>query len=741
MALPFQPPQPPMLPPGPGLAPPPMPMAGPPMGGPPMLPPPGGLPLPMGNPLAMIGAPPPLLPQGLDPMAGLADPQVMMALLSLIASDMELQNGPVYPSWYQPAIYKKPEAGKVVERANKDRSLHQLLLRRFERDRDVLRAATVGMFAGDAEQGISPFRDLSLVFDAELIQALLAGVDITWQANARKVDERDEAQDKEDFCHASRERQTERHARMYGTQLEVDEIKNLITYGRLVCRRLCDYDAESDEVPIKADLLDPAQVFPTFAGDKGLETVSHVYTASILDLCSTFASGDDPGGDDILTKLTSPRQDKAGKEIRRSPEDVVEVVEFWDRRWHCVTADTVEILTFEHKYGFVPFVYVLAGKGDAGNVSAPNATITGTRSFVARQEDIASRGQSIVSMTRFTHEQREAIFARLFSELKKSNNPPRTFEQAATVYGDAPEVSNAEGGITMLRAGEEKEVPTPIPPQLNLVPPLMAALNEANQRGLMPASSYGLTQNANESGSAIEGLNESGRDKLTPWLLGLESYHTQCGEMDLRLERDWGHLLGSDGSKGTLYLPRAKPDYRSDPTFTLDPQTLRKVGIKIKAKLTSLRLQNLGPLGNSVMIWKNMGLMEKVEALELRGVRDPAATLRRIEIEDFKDSPEYKKARLLSWMREEGMIEDANVAMQIMMSSQNQGGGGQGGPPQPSSANVPGLSLPGLGMPPGTQGGAPPGGTAPQSQPVPGGRMGPLPGAPPGPGGIPPGGM
>jgi hypothetical protein len=127
--------------------------------------------------------------------------------------------------------------------------------------------------------------------------------------------------------------------------------------------------------------------------------------------------------------------------------------------------------------------------------------------------------------------------------------------------------------------------------------------------------------------------------------------------------------------------------------------------------MTSLRLQNLGPLGNAVQMWRNQGLMTKLEALELRGVQDPHAYLRQKDIEDFKDTPEYKTAKLLEWADEEG--ESPTVISTMMYLLATKGGGGGGGQPGASPAGpMPGNGggPPTVGMPggPGQQGGRPP---------------------------------
>src|SRR5699024_5428236 len=115
------------------------------------------------------------------------------------------------------------------------------------------------------------------------------------------------------------------------------------------------------------------------------------------------------------------------------------------------------------------------------------------------------------------------------------------------------------------------EVPGPEKPGFSLIGPIMGAVNEAAARGYLPASAYGLTSNANESGTAIEGLNEAGRDKITPWITMLQRWDTECAVMALTLFRDWGHLLGSDGERGQFEIEMLQPGEGGEETFIISP--------------------------------------------------------------------------------------------------------------------------------------------------------------------------
>ncbi|HXG72788.1 MAG TPA: hypothetical protein VNJ04_19510, partial [Gemmatimonadaceae bacterium] len=640
-------------------------------------------------------------------MSALSDPAVMEALMRLIEGDAGLQRGPVYPKWYKPGQYPTPDATRIAHKARRDREDYQDLIARWRSDRNWLQLASVGVFDEHDPEFEEEFHDAALALDANLVTSLLAGTEIIYKVTPPTTSGRQDAEKIEDFGIRCREHTINRHYLTHAANLAVDEVKTAITYGHIVCRRLPDFEAESDEIPVAVDFLDPATCFPTWQAGRGINTMTRIYLETVENIIGTWDTEDNKVHDKLMARKYKQSN---GQERDRLPNDELEVIEYWDRRWHTIIVDNEIIHKWEHKFSFVPFVYIKSGLGDASQVTEGSSTMFGVGSTMNRRRDLASKGMSIVAYTKKTHEQKEAIMGRMFTELKKTSNPPRTFEQDGSVYGDAPLVSSAEGAVNMLRMNYEREVNQALPQGFQLAPPVLAAVSEAQMRGLMPAESYGSPSGSQQSGSSIESLNESGRDKLTPWLLMLTEYHKQCFEMDLRFFRDWGHLMGSDMKKGAIFLETTSTNVEDEPLVQVTPEMLRNGKMRTSVKMTSLRLQNLGPLGNAVGMWKNMGLIEDVEALDLRGVSDAGAMLRRIEIQEFKKMDEFKKPALIKWLREEGEYEMADMA-ETMLAAQSGLMGGGGAPGQGPPPGPPGLG-PGSGA--GTNGGAPPGPNGPQ---------------------------
>jgi hypothetical protein len=654
---------------------------------------PAPMPGPMMQPAAMAMPPmnaPTLMGGGPGILGMLADPMVLMLVLQMMNEEANRDQGPVVPKWYRKEDYPKPKLSTVTAKTDADKSLYSQLVRRMAQERLIYLVLDVGRFKGFDDDAEVTFTDPSLAQDTTLVVNLVATTDTNYEARARRMDEAEIAEKKEQIAHAALEKWERRHERMYGTSLRYDEAKTFITTGHIVARFSLDLDAESDEIPVNMDLLDPATCFPTWDGDRGLKTMTRKYRQTVDQVIATWETDDNKLGKKLLR---SKVKDRNGRERFRTLNDTVDVYEYWDRRWYVIAVDGEEAVTAEHPYHCVPFEYMRSPFGDAGITSLDALSDGGRHRDMG--DEIAMKGMSHIWASKITHSQREAIMGRLMTELKKTGNPDRTFEQVPSRYGETPQVTNAEGGISLLVMGEEREVPGPQKPGLSLVGPLMGTINEGVQRSLMPASAYGVSSNANESGTAIEGLNESGRDKLTAWLTGLSRWDAAKAMWVFKFMRDHGRMLGSEGKRGYFEVPRQKPKPGEDGVLELSSQELRTVGLEIKAKRTSLRLSNLGNLGNAIMPWIQGGMMEKAEALEMRGVQDPIATLERIKIEQFMDSDIYKDIGLIKYLEKQGLHDEATMARRLTMS---QAPGTPGGATMAGPAGGPGVN-----------GGAPPG--------------------------------
>lgn len=711
------------MPAAPGAAPPgPMPPSGP-MG---VTPGPGAIGMPPGDPamMAMGGMPPmglPGFPPGVMPdpnypgsvpvqdaelMLAMQDPEVAQALINLLIQEIDPDEGPKRPPWYNDDDYPKPKPNDIADKVEQDHRDYSRLIDRMRRDRDRIRMAVVGAFKDHDSENEVTFQDASLAIDVQLITSILAAADLIFWKSAKKAGKADDAQKIENLCYAITEQAAARYHAMTGMDWKTDLIKTALSTGHLVSRVLPRLDADEGEVPVNIDLLDPATCYPTW-DEYGLETMTRLYRLDVTRVFRGFRL-DKKQQKKVLDKRA---KNKDGTYRPRSITDTVEVKEYWDRRWYALTVDDDVIIgPVEHDMGKVPFRVTRSAIGDPGNVYEHNLHVDGgTENFM--QMDLVNKGQSHIQLLQKTHEQREAIMGIFATEVKKIRNPPRTFEQAITVYGDAPEISNAEGMVNMLRMGEEVEVPSQPDPRFSLMGPLIATVNESAQMGRMSPSDYGLQPGSQSSGAVVEGLSESSKDKLNLWKIMVQNHVAAVLEDALGCLRDHGKKLGPEGHRGEPYeIELQHPIEGKEGYFEFDYRILRESSCHVRVQLTSLRMQNLGQLGNAIQMWDSMGRMTDEEALSLRGVRDPEAYMRKVEIEQFKKTPEFKTARLIEWMKEEEMFEELPTVLYLLATQGGSGGGPPGGGGQAGAMPGNGGPPPPAGMPggPGQQGGRPP---------------------------------
>lgn len=638
-------------------------------------------------------------------MLAMQDPEVAQSLIRLLLEELDPDPGPKVPAYYDKSEYPKPELADITSKAEQDRHDYSLLIERMRRDRGRIHMAVVGAFADDDDPSSTTWQDASLAIDVQLIVSILAAADLLIHKTARNAGDREKAQRIENVCYSMIEQASELHHQIHGTDMKADLVKTALQTGHLVSRVLPIYYPDEGQIPIQIEVLDPATCFPTHDAH-GIDTVTRFYLQQVREVARGFKLTKKQQKDILDTQVKA----ESGKYRRVSASDTVEVIEFWNRRWYALVVNNRMVVPpTEHNYHCVPFVWTRSAVGDPGNVYEQNLRTTYGIIENSYQHDLVNKGQSHIQLLQKTHEQREAIMGLVASELKKIRNPPRTFEQAVTVYGDAPAISNAEGGISMLRMGEEVEVPRPVDPRFNLMGPILGAVNEAASMGRMSPADYGLAPGSQSSGTVVEGLSESSKDKLNLWKIMIQKHVAGALGLGLKLWRDHGRKLGPEGARGyPIQVERQHPRPDEDGFFDFDYRDLRDDNCKVSVQMTSLRMQNLGALGNAIQMWDMAGRMTDEEALTLRGVRDPEAYMRQIEIEKFKKTPEFQTARLIEWMKKEEMWDELPTVLYLLST---QGGGGGGGsqpaPPGPLPGN--GGGPPTVGMPggPGQMGGRP----------------------------------
>jgi hypothetical protein len=698
-----------------------------------MMPP--GMP-PPGVPNEMMGGPPGM---GMPGMGVGPPPSPLMMILSdpdLLAELLGPQELPRYrEKWQEP---KKPTDGEMRSKISEDQNRLSDLNRRFEDNLSRIGMESVGVFEDHDQDTETIFRSSAIADQDQLIAAMVGTVDPIWTSPRRRPKDRDESQAKEDFLFYLHEQHRRMHSRAFGADLQIESVKTVTRYGRLVTRNMCNFSGRPGASPLKMTMIDPATVYPTFQGERGLVAITASYQTTISNLIGDH----DDAEDAIKKKLIAPARASARS---YKLEDWITVDEYWDCKWMAIFA-AGELVKgpVAHDYGEPPFVYTVAPFGDPAYTKTPTRfrdSSLGLGSVsVSESADFARRGLSYFHTQFWTHAQKEAMLGRAATMFKRWGNEPLVVAQDDFVYGQAPDITQADGGRTLIRREHEELGPMPVSPIPATFGPLMGAIAEDAARGGLPPQEYGITPSAQQSGFSIAGLSERGQNKYRPVIRCIETHLAMCGEQRLRMYRDFGHLIGEDGAKGSLEVPRLNAFSPSqEPDWTVTPRMIDKSGWQVSVTLMDTPDDaTLGTRANALKLIQSMGAITRediIKLLALPGSQNPQQTKREVDIEMLKDMPEHKLGELLRYLwKEENDPEFADFVMAQRAKAQQKeaqammGAGGPMGPQRPpmggppggggGPARVPGQSLPGLGQPPGTQGGRPPMGGPPAGLPM-----------------------
>jgi hypothetical protein len=721
-----------------GMPPPGMPPMGGPMGpggpsiGPPggMQPPPGPLgPFPTQAGMPVQPPPPPPPPVVMDP---LQDPLVMELLFEQYQQEMEEEaadkKGPFHDDWYtdsKDVLYPKPDLDHILEKARDDRARFQGLIDRFAEDLDLLsdNADKVGVFKDFDAESEESWYSSALVAEKNLLKAKIGGIDPHFDVVHQAGTKKDHIQDTEDFLYAIFQEAMRQHSNATGGDYRLAVAEHSLVYGRMIQRNLPDWKGETrNGVPFIQSLIDPATCFVTREGHRGIGTVTRWYVQPIADLIRDY-----PQHSKVI-------QSKLLKEVdgkRRKLTDEVEVVEFWDRRWMCLAADNQMIVApVEHDLGEPPFTYVVVERGESTATTSPRNAQQRNQTTNRRTEDNKHRGLSFAGYRKRVHAQKEALLGSIFTQHRTNMNRPLIISQDDfAMEKDMPEITGQRGGRSQIWKNHEEVLPYPDEQNPVNFGPLLQSNAEDMSRDAMPPSAYGINQNSNVSGYAINELNQSGYDKLTPDLMAIQAFYQDNLAQMLRMMKNWGHLLGKKGERGSVMVPRQYPRNKEVGVTTITPYTVRCTGDVVKCKMTTVSLANIGGMANTAGILKQNGWITDEQAirwLELPGARDPDETLRQRQLDDAMNHPEYKLASLIEYLLEEGQETKAAFLAKQLDSGRKQEAGQQPGatppgpPGPPGPGPVGGVSLPPLGQPPGPGSGPPPGVPGPPRPPGPG---------------------
>jgi hypothetical protein len=623
-------------------------------------------------------------------------------LIALLAEPEKPPRTPTYrPNYKQPP---EPDKGEIEALKADLESTESGYVERVREIREALRPAnSVGAFDEDEE----PFYDSSLLDEMKLVTNIGGGIDPSIDVPAKDPSLAEDVQSVEDALYQWREDAIRQYARRRRGSLQHAKFWSLAESGRIATR--CVLDPSDPTDPFDELLADPATVYFVEGGKYGPSHVVRVYRDTVGNVLADY--GDEKGK--LRRKLLDGAGDdgktKGGWFRRGGPQalrlnDEVEVTEYWDTWYRAVLVDgRTAVAPTPHEYGRVP--WVITGSGINGpNFGLPYVGGT-TEDDKGRYRD-----QSYVQDRIRTHWQHEATMSRFFSELKKKKDWFLYQDDFAAEKGTRDPMTG-DGGGNVNPALKDREAWQEIDtsPHPNVFGPVIAAIQSNRMTQGMPPSAYGVNQNSNVSGYALEGLNESGKDKMTTLLLGMERHEEELNEMKLDFYRNFGHLIVDEEGVpgGYVTIKRKQPKTDQAPAFVLEPETIDRTGTRVAVKMNALRLQNLPALYNAGRMGIELGVMTRTRLMELAGERNPQRIRDEWLYEQMMTHPEIQKMAMYKAAKEMADPEAAEFFLSLIQGSGNNGGGG---PPQPQQAGMPppdptgGMnvtSLPGFGMPPG----------------------------------------
>lgn len=690
---------------------------------PPAAPPPVAPPFP--SPLdPLLQAPPPM-----DPMMT-ADP--LFTGQPMAPMPLPIVVGPVPAPWYRRP--PRPKLTDVLDDAQREKDDHEgrvllagEMIRRlnletngtFERDRE-------GVESGEIE----PFWSTDMRDEHDAACSSIMRMDWNVEALYRESMDREEAAAKEDLAHYLFECESRQHSRSGFAGIKWALADILQKYGMLV--GFDGLNPDDWECGLRMRLIDPATVFPVHEGDRGLRCVYRQYYATASQVLGDF---DSDGS--VERKLRKFAQDGSG---RYDPHFVGEVVEYWDRNWCLVAFEGEQILLREHGYARVPFTITYGCFGQQGFTTIPDLMATdeylfgdeargSARGRGNRRDDLIRIAQPFLWRRCKPHDIEEAVNSRLLTALRRSMLPPMVVKQGivSAEEGD-PQIDPNEGGITRLREDDDIQV-LPNLPAPEVMTPLMNAMTQNKQTGMASGVLMGQNPAAQTSGFALDILASVGMEKWSPLVMTIEQFITERTEWRMELLRDWGAILGMEGNRGTMFVPRRNMNPRTGEATAheVTPDTLKRTGVRVKVRLHKFNPQAIGGIANGMAILSNLGAVDKRTIIETTGITtDPDGMLKRIEDEALEAVPEVLQARTLRrYVKEaqramergdeetaEELLAEVQFVAEQMAQMQRDKQMEQATLDQQFAETVPqpqGMSMPMMGVPTGQEGGRPPG--------------------------------
>lgn len=447
----------------------------------------------------------------------------------------------------------------------------------------------------------------------------------------------------ENFGYWCRKLTKKYYSRSGGGNLQWDEMFYLLLHGTLVARILPD--TNDRDYPFTFSLINPAQCYPYFKGDKaGLDTMVHKYQATAADVIGTFAV-DDADEKRLLREMGFD----SDTDVRDFHEQEGETIEYWDTEWRAVLwRDTVIMPPTRHRLGRVPFV-VVSAKGEPKSLSTPLSVRStyvdeygNTGYGPGRGEDMAHKSVSVFHHLIHTNKLLEITHTLHLMEVEKALNPPTITYVAPQYLGQDPGPLNLRkrgNNRRILNFHKVEAVPTS-PRPTDVAPLLNTAVNDFAE-GSLPAVAHGNESGSNISGFAVESLIAVAKDATLPYTLAWEVYLAQVIEMKLNLYKKFVLPIFS------IQVPSSRRTYGVTPLVELNSELMGQASIDVEVKLWAMSQQMLPGQINAAAMAVQAGFWSLRKAMEHTGSTDPDRDFQDIISERAIQHPEIMENFLI----------------------------------------------------------------------------------------------
>jgi hypothetical protein len=307
-----------------------------------------------------------------------------------------------------------------------------------------------------------------------------------------------------------------------------------------------------------------------------------------------------------------------------------------------------------HKFGYVPFLYVMA-KGEPRGMTTPTGAywldqenrladpemLDVVSRRVSEPEDEFHKGVSVFHHIVQTNRMVEIYYTVLANETLKAQDPPTITYSAPQMAGQAPPPLSYKRKANNQRVLNAQRVEiAPTSPRPTDISPVLNKLSGDITEGTINPAMYGGVEGSNIAGFAIESMIAAAKDTILPYLRAFEIAQQMQGRLSLLQYRR--QIL-------PVQMVSVPMDgkYGSTATADLTREALDSAGTKVTCEIIGVSDQQLPMLVNAAGMAVERGFWSRRKAMEKLGEKDPSRMISEIIIERALEHPEMMENFLI----------------------------------------------------------------------------------------------